>query len=403
MKQRLYTPAFFTLLAGHFLQALGYASMPLLPLYLEHLGASRTDMGTVMATSAISGLASRPFVGWALDSLGRRPTALLGTVLLASSLFLIPLVGEVGPFLYSIRLLFGLGLGTLFTGYFTMAADMVPAARRSEGIAIFGIAGLLPLAVNPIVGSLELPPDVLKWVFPLVGLLVLTSLLALWRLPERPSGGRGQAVLGPGAIVSAMVHPRLMSIWLANATLGIAMSVFLAFATVAADARGVGNPALLWFTFAGGAILVRLAGARIPDRMGPGNLVAPSLAAYGLSFVMLASAASPGAFLAAGVLAGFGHGYCFPVLASQLVDRVPEHLRGSSMAMFTAVFDLSLLVFNPLFGAVSDRWGDGLMFSSVAMTLTFALAIWGIMEHLLGNPPRALTLGSPLKPDRSRP
>ena len=52
----LFTRSFVLLTLAQLLQAAGYASMLLLPLYLDHLGADRSTIGAVMAVSAIGGL-----------------------------------------------------------------------------------------------------------------------------------------------------------------------------------------------------------------------------------------------------------------------------------------------------------------------------------------------------------
>ena len=65
--------------------------------------------------------------------------------------------------------------------------------------------------------------------------------------------------------------------WLATVVFAGLVGVFMAFATVTAQSRGVANPAWLWFTYAAGAIGVRLLGAWVPDRIGPANLIAPAV------------------------------------------------------------------------------------------------------------------------------
>ena len=54
---------------GHGAQALGYSSMPMLPVLLVYYGASREEVGWVMAGQA-GGLLFRPIVGW-LDAWGK--------------------------------------------------------------------------------------------------------------------------------------------------------------------------------------------------------------------------------------------------------------------------------------------------------------------------------------------
>ena len=62
----LVTRDFVLIVVAHFLQALGYSSMLLLPLYLHHVGASRTEIGLAMGCAAVAGLAP-PDVNVELD------------------------------------------------------------------------------------------------------------------------------------------------------------------------------------------------------------------------------------------------------------------------------------------------------------------------------------------------
>jgi len=48
---------------------------------------------------------------------------------------------------------YGVASGSLFASYFTYASDIVPVSRRSEGIAMFGIWGMLPNALCANVGE----------------------------------------------------------------------------------------------------------------------------------------------------------------------------------------------------------------------------------------------------------
>jgi len=379
----LLTRSFGLLVAGHFLQALGYASMLLLPLYLNHLGASRTEIGAVMAAAAFGGLLSRPLVGWALDAWGRRPTLLVGTCALASAMLLLGLVRDLSVVVYLDRMLFGIGQGALFTGYFAFAADIIPTSRRTEGLALFGVSGLLPLVVNPFAGEIGIDPPQLRLFFPVLGVVVASSMLAVWLLrePTRPPGTVG---FSWRQVPRALGNPRLWSAWLATIFFAGLVSIFFAFATVTAEARGVERPAALWLTYALGAATVRILGGRLPDRVGPTNMVAPALATYIAATLLVARADSSAAFMIAGLVAGIGHGYCFPVLTSQIVTRAPTALRGSALALFTGLWSLADLVARPALGAVADRWGDGTMFATAAVVSVGGLVVWAALEHRFG-------------------
>jgi len=385
--ERLLSRTFLLLVAAHSLHALGHASLLLLPLFLDHLGASRAEIGAMMAAAAVGGLATRPIVGWAIDRLGRRPTLFFGNTVLGLSMAGLFLVDELGPLVYALRVLQGIGLGANFTAFFAFAADTVPASRRTEGLALFGISGLVPLAVNPIVDRAGVEAAGLGAIYPLLGALVVMAVPLVWLVPEptlprvtpkRP-GAKGAGVL------SAVLHRDMHSAWLAALVMGGLFAVFASFSTVAASSRGVAHPADLWFSYAAAAVVVRLFGGRVPDRLGTHNLVVPATATYGVAMILVAAATDSTAFVIAGGLAGIGHGYAFPVLAAQVVTRIPESLRGSGLAMFTALFEVAALLVPPLMGELADARGDRVMFATSSVLTIFAMAAWAFIEHRGGG------------------
>lgn len=379
----LITRHFMLLVFAHLLQALGYASMLLLPLYLQHLGASRTEIGAMMATAAVAGLLTRPLVAWSLDRMGRKPTLFVGTLLLVVSMVMIAAIDSLGALIYIERAIFGIGVGALFSGYFTFAADLIPTERRTEGLALFGISGLVPLLVNPLADHIGVAPPDLRWFLPVVGLVIIPGVVALVFLPEPKHDDEARIPMNQA--IPALRRAPLWPVWLASITFSGLVGIFMTFATVTAEGRGIDRPSTLWLSYALGAVVVRLLGARLPDRVGPSKIVPPALGLYIAALWLTATAHTFGAFLLAAALAGIGHGYCFPVLSSQVVTRTPAAFRGSAMSMFTALWGLSELVLCPTFGAIADRFGDGTMFRIASVFGGACLLLWVVLERRYGQ------------------
>ena len=378
MRPKIVTRAFVLLMIAHFLQSLGWASMALLPLYLDHLHASRREIGAIMSISAVGGLLFRPAVGWALDRWGRKRVLFVGTLGLSAGMIGIWLVTALSPLIYALRVILGIGMGATFSAYFTFASDLIPAERRTEGLALFGISGLLPLLVNPITGALSIEVSQLRFVFPILGLMILASLIPLMGVPEAAKKADAPRMT-PGAATNALRQPSLFSVWVATIGLSGLVSVFMAFATVTAGHRDVATPTLLWLTYAGGAVTVRLLGSTVLDRI-VSKMMPASLLVFIPAFAITASAGSIHLFLAGALLAGIGHGLGFPVLASSVVGRVPAHLRGSGVAALTALWDVAALLVTPLFGVIADLYSDATLFYAGAIFAALCLLAWWPLE-----------------------
>jgi len=382
---KLFTRDFNLLMCAHFLQALGFSSMLLFPLYLDSLEASRAEIGTIMAVAAVGGLFARPWIAWALDHLGRRKTLSMGTAIIGGSMLLVLWIVDTGPVAYGMRLLFGIGAGACFSGYFTFAADLIPESRRTEGLALFGVTGLLPLLVNPLSSHLVGDPSEIRLFLPVVGLAVFASLIPLLQVTEKRDADKS-IPWKVREVLASLKSSTLIPVWFVTFAFSGLVAVFFSFTTVTAQDRDILNPRDLWYMYALGAAVVRISGARILDRIGPSNLVAPALASYIGSVLVASTASTHSEILVAGLLAGLGHGICFPVLTSQVVSRTPSHHRGSAMAMFTAIWSLSGLIMPPLFGYLADLFDDEFMFLCASIWATLLLGGWVALEHLKGTP-----------------
>ena len=83
----------------------------------------------------------------------------------------------------------------------------------------------------------------------------------------------------------------------------------------------------------------------------------------------------------AGGLAGIRHGYCFPIMVSSLMTRVPEAMRGRAMAGFTGLWDIASLVAAPAVGKGIDVYGDSLAFWAMGAVALFGVSGWALLEY----------------------
>lgn len=380
---------FVPLTLAHFLQAFGFSSMISLPLWLEHHGHGRAAIGTVLSAGAAAGILVRPLVAWSLDRRGRNFSLLWATLLTVTGLFLLGgsgllLEAPAMLWVYLGRILIGAGAGACFSAYFTYASDLVPEARRTQGLAWFGVSGLLPVLGNAVAEWAGLEPPALPWYFVGVGGLVLASLAALW-----PLRGHGMTASGslptPGAALRALTLPGLSHVWWVSAVIGLMVAAFMTFVSVVAAAAGVDAPRSPWLAYTLGALLVRVFGGRWMNRVTATTVMRTAFACYALSWGLCAVGTDLRSFLAAAGLAGVAHGVAFPVLTSVVVTRIPIAFRGTGVSVMTGLWDLSMFVGTPLLGLVADRAGDQAMAWMLVGAAGFGILAWTIGEGRLAT------------------
>ena len=129
-----------------------YVLTPLLPLYLsEHFGATKDIIGLVLSGYTITALLFRPFSGYMVDSFPRK------TVLMvcfgAFSIFFAGYLAAGTLLMFTIvRTLHGGPFGALTVSNSTVAIDVLPSSRRTEGIGYYGMSNNLAMAIAPTVG-----------------------------------------------------------------------------------------------------------------------------------------------------------------------------------------------------------------------------------------------------------
>jgi len=129
-----------------------YVMTPLLPLYLsEHFGATKDVIGLVLSGYTITALLFRPFSGYFVDSFPRK------TVLMvcfgAFSVFFAGYLAASTLLLFTIvRTLHGGPFGALTVSNSTVAIDVLPSSRRTEGIGYYGLSNNLAMAIAPTIG-----------------------------------------------------------------------------------------------------------------------------------------------------------------------------------------------------------------------------------------------------------
>jgi MFS family permease len=349
------------------------AVLPVLPRYVHGpLDGGNIAVGVVIGAYAATGLLLRPLAGHFADRRGRRPTVLLGSLVVAVAgfLYLLPL-GVPG--LIVARLALGAGEGAVFTAGSAWIVDLAPPGRRGRVIGLYGLAVWAGLSIGPLIGELLLHSAGYTAVWLFAGAAPLAGALIAFRLPDpyRPVAHTERQPL----IARQAIRP---GVALSLASTGYA--TVATFVVLHLDERGVGHGATVFGAFASMVVLTRLIGGNLPDRVGPARVatVAASVEAIGLATMAVAQTLPVA--LAGALAMGAAFSLLYPSLSLVVVGRVSEARRGAALGTFTAFFDAGVGLGAPLAGiaaALTDYEGAFLFASAVALasSATIALAI----------------------------
>lgn len=376
----MWTPAFVVItLAGFaYFTALG-ALLPVLPHFVEdQLGGGGFAIGVAVGAFSVSAALLRPAVGRLGDLRGRRLLVVGGGLVVATSIAGYALATNLAV-LVVLRLLTGAGEAAFFVGAATAVQDLAPAERRGEAASFFSVSLYGGLAVGPPLG--EYLSHHMGWHqtwFIVAGCAAVAALVGRWvpssvegdEIPTR-RGFLHAAAIGPGVV------------------LVLGMMGFAAFGTFVPtwtdhlDMHGSGG---VFGVYAVTILLVRLVGAKVPDRFGPLATSAASLVALVAGLTVMTSWPSPVGLYGGTAVFSIGMSLLFPALFLQVMRDAPDEERSHAVGTFSLFFDLSQGLGAPLLGVLVSVGDERAAFGAAAVLCALGLVVLGSRRERFRQP-----------------
>lgn len=314
-----------------------------LPKYVkEELQGGGVAIGVVVGVFSISAAVLRPWAGRLGDRRGRRVLVVGGCLIMAGSVAAYALTDNLGV-LIALRAVSGIGEAAVFVGAATAVQDLAPPDRRGEAASFFSVALYAGLAIGPILGDRVVAAHGYKTMWLVSGGLSALAAVVGLKTPvgttteHRPATFLNHAALRPGLILFLGVMP---------------FTAFTGFLAVYGERIGLSQVGPVFASYAGGVLLIRIFGARLPDRLGWSTASAIALGAAtvaGLVFALWASVI--GVYVAAFALS-VGQSLLYPALFTAVIDNAPDEERSHAVGTFSVFFDLAGGLGAPLLGAV---------------------------------------------------
>ena len=377
-RERLFTPRFFLMCGFSFAVFFSaFQLFPTAPFRIRDLGGDTFAAGLFLACLTFASAVSAPFTGAMADRFGLRRTLRVGGVALT--------VFSVGyAVLQDYRLMLALTLvhGVFWSGVLTASAaymtGILPPTRRAEGIAYWGLASVVALAVGPTIGF---------WLYQfgwftlcaVMGALNLVVAVVAWRLPKERPHPHQEKSAGHGPLIEWRVLVLSATLMLYSYSYGAITS----FAAMYGEASG-STPKGLYLTVVGFAIIAtRPFLGRIADRVGYVRLLVPCLVLISVGLVVLVGGGGRPRLILSAVIFGAGYGTAYPVYAAYLLQRVNAARRGAAFGALIAAFDTGIgtgsLVTGWIIGAAGYQAGFGVAAALSALAIPYFFAVRGVL------------------------
>ena len=365
----------------------GVSSFFLLPLFITRHGGTEADIGILMGVFTFASIASRPWISEMIDRIGRKRTYTFACMVLVLTPLVYPLfTGTLSSFYVSmilVRGVHGIGLALSFTAVITYISDIIPANRLNEGIGMFGVTALMSLAFGPIFAELMIRNFGFSVFFFSASGLAFMGFLCHIPISDTfvpPSGKPAQTFF------SVLIVPKRRFVLVLAFMFGFGMSAIFSFVAPFAEEKRLAFISLFYIFYSAGAILMRLFGGRLADRIGEKRIIPYGFAITGCGLLSIIPLNGNPILMLSGFLAGSGHGLLYPCLNALAIRDEPVDIRGKIIGIFTGGLDAGIFTGSMVLGYVGKWFGFQTLFLLAGLPLFAGLLIFRFQFNRIRNP-----------------
>jgi MFS family permease len=288
----------------------------------------------------------------------------------------LPFKGDLNGFYISlifIRFLHGIGLAICFTSVFTYIADIIPKVRLNEGIGMFGVTGLIGMAVGPVIAEIAINKFGFVFFFTVACLLAAIGLLLQLPLPESyvPMSNDYRH-----SFFSVLKKRRVFMVALLAFAFGFVLAASGNFVAPFAKEQGLVFISSYYISYSLAAVITRLVGGKLADRVGEEHVIPYATMITCAGILILIFLGGNMVLILSGLLSGCGHGFLFPCLNSVVIRNEPIGIRGKITGIFTGAIDAGAFVGSILLGYIGEWKGFKALFFASGLVLLIGLCIY---------------------------
>lgn len=364
--------------------------VPIVPTYVEdELRGGELGIGLAIASFAVTAIAARPLITRLIDRHGRR-SVMVGGALLAGASGAMYGFADSLPALLALRGVTGVGEASVFVAAATLITDLAPAHRRAEAMSYFSVAVYSGIGIGPVIGEAVLRGDRFRLAFVVAAGFAVIAAVAACAVPARvarPVPWPEPASAGPavGALTidlerrstSSFLHPAALGPGALLAVGTAAFAVFSGFIPDYSRELGLKNSGAVFLVYSVTCLVLRIVGARVPERIGARASVTTTYIALAIAFGGLALVHQAWVLWSAAVLVGIGMAFMYPALMALTVNRSPERERSRAISSFTMFYEVGAASGGLVLGALADVLGKRVGFAGTAvLCLCGIYALW---------------------------
>lgn len=350
-----------------------YASIPIIPIYCQQIGITGSKIGIVLTAMSITTVLFRPVAGYLLDNFNRYRVYLLflGLFCLAFPSFIIfPQFGA----LVLIRLYMGVVYSVCGSATMTLAGDVLPRVKVTEGISRFALTISIGMAFGPYVGIQVQNHLSSKTSFLVIFAITLIAFLCVSRVKLTYAKVERKKF----ALKDALYKPAL-PFMLNMMFLMVPFGAVIAYSSMLAqELHLTAVIPYFYICLVAGMLVSKFSTQKLIDAGKHRILVYVSLAVLIVTIASYAFMTTGLHLLIAGFLFGLGYGILQPLFQAFVTGTTPAKKRGVANATYMLSYDIGIGIGSFLIGGLEAKIGLANGFALTAI----AYVIGGILYAL---------------------
>lgn len=373
LQPKLWTGSFICIcLSNLFIFVNFHALLPTFPFFITELGGDAVAIGAATALFSIASIVSRPFLGWLIDTKGRRTLLIIGLFGMA----LMPM----GYFISSgiamaivMRTIHGAFHAESSNAASTWVTDIIPPSRMGEGLGMYGLSMAISTAVAPALGLAVMHAFGFKPLF-LVATLAALIALGLGLSIKNRNYKLSTAPLRFDQLFERMSIPASVTQFFFMLAYGV-VEVYVA---IYASKCNLPDGGIYFIVIAIATVATRMLLGRAIDKYGEARLVYSGNAAIIVGIILLVVAHNTPCYILSALLLGYSFGAVQPSLQTMAMHAVPQERRGAASSTFYVAFDLGIALGGFVAGVLIKYFDYDTMFIIIAFSAVLSLVYYYI-------------------------
>lgn len=361
-----------------------YASIPIIPVYCQEIGITGSKIGIVLTAMSVATILFRPVAGYLLDNFNRYHVYLVFLALFCLS-FPAFVLFPVFAVLIIIRLYMGAVYSVCGSATMTLAGDVLPPKKITEGISRFAFTISIGMAVGPYVGiQVQNHMNSTASFLTVFAITVLAFICVFCCRIHYPKVERKKFSL-KGAIYRPAIPFMLNMMFLM-----IPYGAVIAYSSILAQEKELQSVLPYFYIFlVAGMLLSKLSTQKAIDAGKHRVLVCGSLVILILTMISYMWLSTGFHLLAAGFFFGIGYGILQPLFQSFVTGTTPVRNRGVANATYMLSYDVGIGLGSLLMGFMQESIGlsEGFALTSIAYVagaIVYIVYVDGYYHRLRG-------------------